>query len=639
MAFLGQEEQLRELQERFRYLYTVLFITLGILTARLVYLQIFNGDKMRQYSEENRIKKVLIASPRGMIFDRNKKIILDNNPSFDLEITPQYLKESKQKDKVIKKVAELLNLPEEKIYKKLKRARHQQSFLPVKIRTNLSRNEVAKIETWKLSLPGVAIKTEIERFYPDGETSSHLLGYVGKINAVELERRKDKRYKLRDIIGKTGIEKKYETILKGKDGQETVEVDALGRKILDQKRARIFEIAPEDPAIPGKNLVLTIDKELQAVAHKAFGETIGSLVAMDPQTGEILAMISKPSFDPTGFSREIPTKTWNKLLNNPHHPLRDKTIQDHYSPGSVFKVITAITALEENIINENTTFNCPGRMRLGRKIYHCHKKHGHGTVDLNKAIAQSCDVFFYKLALRLKSVDLIAKWAQKFGLGTKTGIELPREIPGLIPTEKWKQKRLNKPWVKGETLSVAIGQSYVLTSVLQLANMYSTIANGGKVFKPYVLKRIENENGKKIKEFEPQLLSEVVFSSKTLEIIKKGLWSVVNEEGGTAYRQKLPEQYSFAGKTGTSQVIRLSKDKIYQKCKSMKYKNRHHAVFTGFAPSSDPKIVVAVLGEHACHGSTGAAPIAKTVIEAYLKDKIPNNESIKIVSHYKKDSL
>ena len=633
MAFLGQEEQIREFQDRFKYLYAALFIGLGLLVCRLVYLQVFKGEQMRLFSEENRIKRVKVAAPRGMIFDRNHTLLIDNQPDFDLEIIPQYLKGSGQGKKVVATLSRILKTPEKDIQGILDKAKSQPSFMPVKIKTDLSRDEVAQIEVRKIDMPGVEVKEEIKRTNIYGDIAAHLLGYIGEVNSSELPvvNRKGMRYRLGDSIGRFGLEQRMEEFLRGMDGEDVREVDALGRIKLDRKRNRVLQTNLGKPAVPGKNLILTIDQDLQKVATEAFGDKIGSLVAIDPRNGEILAMLSRPSFDPTSFSRGISTSVWNKLLNNDNHPLRDKTIQDHYSPGSPFKIVTAIAGLEEGVIDEHTKFHCPGVIKIGNRMYHCHSRQGHGEVDVVRAITQSCDVFFYRVAQKLKSVDDIAKWATILGLGQKTGINLKGEVPGLIPTEGWKRKRFNQPWNAGETATVAIGQSFVLTTVVQLANLYAALGNGGIRYRPFVVKRIESEDNEVLKEFHPEVLSTISLNPKTVELVNKGLWGVVNSPFGTAYSQRLPGM-NFVGKTGTSQVIRIAADKIYQKCEAMRFKDRHHGVFIGFAPVENPVIAVAVLGEHACHGASGAAPIARAVIKKYLEKAFPEQYGEKVLA-------
>ena len=633
MAFLGQEEQIREFQDRFRYVYAVVFIAGALLVSRLVYLQILTGDKMRQYSEENRIKRVKITAPRGMIFDRDRKLLIDNRPAFDLEIIPQYLKESKQSTQVIGILAKILNMPEAEIYDILDKAKHQPSFMPVKIKTDLTRDEVATVESWKISMPGIDVREEIKRTNIYGDVASHLLGYIGEVNATELPifNKKGAKYKLGDTIGKFGLEQRMENILRGIDGEELKEVDALGRVKLGKGKGRVLESNSVKQAKPGKNLILTIDQDLQLAAAKAFEDKSGSVVAIDPNNGEILAMMSRPSFDPTEFSRGISPALWNKLLNNENHPLRDKTIQDHYSPGSVFKTVTAIAGLEEDVIDEKSTIRCTGSIRVGNRVYHCWQKHGHGELNVINALTQSCDVFFYRVAQKLKSVDDLAKWAFHLGLGAKTGIDMSREVSGLIPTEEWKQKRFNQPWNPGETVSVAIGQSFVLTTALQLANMYAAIGNGGIVYRPFLVKSIESFDGNIVENFKPELIGRHDLKPKTVEIVKQGLWGVINTPRGTAYHQRIPGA-DFVGKTGTVQIMRLSADKIYQKCENFKYRERHNGVFVGFAPIKNPLIAVAVIGEHVCHGSTGAAPIARAIIKTYLEKKFPELYSEKAVA-------
>jgi penicillin-binding protein 2 len=635
MAFLGQEEQVREFQDRFKYLYAVVFLGLGLLVSRLVYLQILKGDQMRQYSEENRIKRVKVAAPRGMIFDRTHKLLIDNRPDFDLEVIPQYLKESKQEKKVIPMLAKILKAPEKDIQDVLDKARGQPSFLPVKIKTDLSRDEVAQIELRKIDMPGVEVKQEIKRTNIFGDIAAHLLGYIGEVNSTELPilNKAGFRYRLGDSIGRFGLEQRMEEYVRGIDGEEIREVDALGRIKLERKKSRVLQANIGKPAVPGKNLILTIDQDLQQVATEAFGEKIGSVVAIDPRTGQILAMLSRPSFDPTSFSRGIPTVIWNKLLNNENHPLRDKTIQDHYPPGSVFKVVTAIAGLQEGVIDESTSFHCPGKIKIGNRVYHCHSRHG--DVNVVRAITQSCDVFFYRVAQKLKSVDDIAKWATILGLGKKSGINLAGEIPGLIPTEDWKKRRFNQAWNAGETATVAIGQSFVLTTVLQLANLYGALGNGGIRYRPYIVKEIESADGKVLKEFQPEIMSTVKLNPKTVELVKQGLWGVINSPIGTAFGQRLPGM-DFVGKTGTAQVIRLAADKIYQKCESMKFRDRHNAMFAGFAPAKDPVIAVAVVGEHACHGGSGAAPVARAIIKKYLEKYFPDIYGEKVLAAHLK---
>lgn len=634
MSFLGQDEQIREYQFRFRYLYIILFVAFSILLARLWYLQVMNGDRFRQYSEENRIKKVKITAPRGMIFDRNKKLLVDNRPAFDLEVTPQELYADKEWKERIATIAKMVHTPAEELLSILEKAKGQPTFLPVKLKNDLTPEEVAVVEAHKLELPGIQIQMEIKRTNLYGDLAAHLMGYIGEVNPTELPKLNKNvptggfPYKMGDVTGKFGLESRMEAVLRGIDGEEYMEVDALGHRKRTPK-GLATSLKPKE-STPGKNLILTIDQDLQIAAQKAleklYGKKqIGAVIALHPKTGEILAALSQPSFDPTLFSRGVSSKLWNELLNNEYHPLRDKTLQDHYSPGSTFKTITAIAGLEEKIVDENTTVACTGHIQLGNRRYHCWKKGGHGVVNVHKAIRESCDTYFYRLGQKL-GIDTIAKYAVMLGLGKRTGVNLAHEETGLIPTEEWKKRRFGQEWIAGETLSCAIGQSYILTTPLQLANAYAAIGNGGNIWKPYIVKYIENPDGRILKEFQPEMIGHATISKSTLDIVRKGLTAVVHEPGGTTFGHKIPG-VDVAGKTGTTQVIRLSADKIKTKCESMPFNVRDNGLFAAFAPPEDPIIAVAVVAEHACHGASGAAPVALAVIKEYLQKYMPERYS------------
>ncbi len=638
MSFIGNEEQIRYLQERFRLVYGFLFIGVAILASRMVYLQVINGEQMRQYSEENRIKRVKITAPRGMIFDRFGKLLVDNRPAFNVQITPQFLNESGKSKEVLEKLSLLIKMPVPEIMKRIQKPK-QPSFMPVIIKDNLTRDEVAELETWKIDMPGVQVEMAISRSNLANDIGSNLYGYIGKVSQTELPQLNQvssRKYLLDDYVGKSGLEKEFEEFLRGIDGSELVEVDALGRSIESgRSKGRVLSQPQVEPSVPGKNLVLSIDEDLQQAAVRGFGPKNGGLIAIDPRNGEVLAMVSRPSFNPADFSRGIDPELWTRLIADENHPLRDKTIQDHYSPGSTFKTITAIAALEEGVIAKDTTFSCSGSINLGNRKVHCWKKDGHGSVNVVSALTHSCDVFFYRVAQKLKSVDDIAKYAFHLGLGKKTGIEVGREVPGLIPTEAWKQQRFNVPWSPGETLYVAIGQSFVLTTTIQLANAYASLVNGGTLFKPHVLKQIQSEDGKIIKEFAAQILDKTKLRQETIDLVTQGLWGVINIPGGTAFSQHIPGM-EFAGKTGTVQVVTQKAEKIYQKCENLRYNQRHHGVFVGYAPIKNPSIVVAVVAEHACSGSHGAAPIAREVIKTYMQKYYPDLYSDRAIEERRK---
>ncbi|MGE4232711.1 MAG: penicillin-binding protein 2 [Bacteriovoracia bacterium] len=639
MSFLGQDEQIREYQFRFRYLYICLFMAFFILVARLWYLQIINGDKFKRFSEENHIKKVKIPAPRGMIFDRNKTLLVDNQPAFDLEITPQELSASKNSKKILEKLSKMIKMPAAEIERILEDAKGQFSYLPVRIKQDLTNDEVGVIEAHKLDLPGVSIQIDIRRTHIYHDMAAHLMGYIGEINPNELPSLNKKidssgiPYKMGDVIGKFGLESRWEPSLRGIDGEEYIEVDALGHRKKTVKGIT-SSLSPK-PSVPGKNLILTLDQTLQLVAREAFeklykDKKIGAVIALNVKTGEILASMSQPSFNPTAFSRGVSTQLWNSLLQNKYHPLRDKTIQDHYSPGSTFKVVTAIAGLEEKAIDEHTTFNCAGSIRLGNRSYRCWSRSGHGNINVVNALTHSCDVFFYRLGQKL-GIDTIAKYATMMGLGKQTGVNLAHEETGLIPTEAWKLKRYKQEWIAGETLSCAIGQSYILTTPIQLASIYGLIANGGALFRPYIVKQIESPDGSVLKQFQPDKIRDVGIRPETLALIRKGLWGVTNTPGGTAYRQMIPG-IEVGAKTGTTQVVRMSDTKVNQKCESMPFDIRDNGTFVAYAPADDPEIAVAVVAEHSCHGASGAGPIAMAVIKAYLQKYHPEKYSDEILA-------
>jgi len=585
---------------------------------RLWYLQIYKGDLFLDYSIENRLRSIVVPAPRGMIFDREGRIMVDNMPSFDVTITPQYVTKENQ-DYVLSEVSKILNISKEAINDKLNKVKKQAKFLPVVIKEDIDRDELARVEVNKHRILGLDIKIVIRRTYMNGNMGAHLIGYIGEINSRELQTAKSRfghEYRQGDLIGKSGIELILEKEIRGDDGMNFFEVDAIGRR-QEQSGKKLFSSVADVKSSAGNNIYLTIDMDLQNVAENAFKEgAAGSVAAMDLKTGEMLVMTSKPSFDPTLFSRGIDPVNYLKLLNDPLKPLRNKLVQDHYPPGSTFKAVLAVAGLTEGIIDEHTTIKCPGWYRLGRRTYRCWKRHGgHGIVNLHKAIVESCDTYFWWVGQKL-GVDVIAKYAHMLGLGALTGISLPEEKLGLVPSTEWKLKTLKEEWIQGETLSVAIGQGYNLVTPLQLLKAYSIIANDGIIYKPYYVKRIEGPTGKILNVSEPVIEKKLGFDINNLMKVKEGLFGVVNEPKGTA-RWTRVLGIDTGGKTGTSQVIRMEKE--VQKCEEQPYQHRDHAFFVGFAPIDAPEIAVVAMIEHGCHGSTAAAPIVRDVIHAYFK--------------------
>jgi penicillin-binding protein 2 len=619
----GEDDQVRSHKGRSDTIGNIIVICFVLIISRLWYLQVYKGKQFYQYSLENRLRKEVVKAPRGMVFSRNNQMLIHNIPRFDAVIIPQYLE---NKEESIKRISKILNISVKSIKKTLKKNRGQAKYRSIIIKKNISRTEVAIIETESIKLPGVRVQTFISREYTDKEIGGHLLGYISEITQKQLpkyRKRDDFNYKLGDFVGQSGLEEQMDGMLRGNDGFEFMEVDARGRmKKKNLSDDNLFSEIKNKDSKPGYNLRLTIDRDLQITAYKSLGEKVGSVVAVDVKTGEVLTMVSKPGFDPTNFSRGLTTEYWNSLINNDKNPLRDRTIQEHYSPGSTFKTFTAIAALEEKIVTEDQEVFCGPTFRLGRRTYHDWRRGGHGYTNVYKSLKRSVDVYFYKIATQL-DIDILAKYANKFGFGKKTGILLPRETSGLMPTREWKKKRFGEDWQLGETLSCVIGQSYILATPLQISLAYASIANGGTLYKPYLIKEVFSNSGEIIKKFSPEIVQQADISDKTFKAIRKGLYKVVNEERGTAWWYR-GRGIHMAGKTGTSQVKSMTSKELFSKCEEMEYKNRHHALFAAYAPADDPKIAVAVVVEHGCHGSSAAAPVARDVITKYMKKYQPD---------------
>ncbi|MBN2568479.1 MAG: penicillin-binding protein 2 [Deltaproteobacteria bacterium] len=587
---------------------------LALLLGRLWYLQMIRGENLRLRSENNRIRFQEIKPLRGLILDTRGRILVDNQPSFDLSIIPEATKDI---TKVIGILAELSVPRDAENYQKAALTRTSRPFLPIKLERNIGRDKVAIVETNSLSLPGVIIDIVPVRKYIYGSALAHVLGYVGEISNPELEERSHNKYKAGDIIGKYGIEKYLDKYLCGKSGGEQVEVNVNGRKL---------KVLGSVASIPGDNVVLTIDADLQELCQNAFSGLEGIVTVMDPRDGSILAMVSRPSFDPNLFNRGISGANWDKLSSDALSPLQNRAIAGQYPPGSIYKLIVAAAALEEGLITKEKTFFCDGTFRMGNRTFRCWKKGGHGVVDLHRAIVESCDVYFYNLGEML-GVNKLAEYSRKFGLGSKTGVMLPGERGGLVPTKEWKIKSFEEPWQKGETISLSIGQGFLLVTPLQLLNAYSAIANGGNLYRPRIVKEIKTAKGQLIKEYLPEKITDLHLSKEHIEVLRKALWGVVNEDRGTG-RALMRPQRDVSGKTGTAQVIRMPDDDeedVYQG--KVPYKFRDHALFVCFAPYDTPEIAVIVIVEHGGHGGSAAAPVARKIIDWYFQNKVEKPSS------------
>ena len=556
-----------------------------ILLIRLWQLQILHGTEYRKISESNRLRVIGIPAPRGIIYDRNGIPLVRNIPYFCASLIPGEFDAEN-----VRGVANLLGMSAEEVEEKISK-KGESPFSPVRLKEGLSFKEVNYIEARRSDFPGLMVEIEVSRGYIFGKTGAHLIGYLGKMTPAQS---KDPQF--RDVppdafIGQWGVEKLYDKTLRGIAGQRVIEVDALGREI---------RLLQEKPPVKGTDLTLSVDIALQEAADKAFEDRTGALVALQPDTGEILGYVSSPSFDPNKFVKGITRDEWESLSSDKNLPMLNRAIQSQYPPGSTFKIIMAIAGLEEGVINASTTVDCKGGISFGRWHFGCWRKGGHGIISLHRALVESCDVYFYEVGRRL-GIDKIYEYASRFGLGKTTGIPLGAERKGLIPNTKWKMKAKKAQWYLGETFVNSIGQGYVSATPVQMASMMSAVANGGSVYRPSLLK------GSK-----PVLLMSAGVKPETLETVKSALSGVVNEPSGTGWVAKSGVT-TIAGKTGTAQVVGLRKGSA-----SLSEKFRDHAWFVAFAPVEKPQVAMSVLVEHGGHGGSAAAPIAKKAIEAYL---------------------
>ncbi len=581
----------------------LVLLAFAVLMVRLVYLQLVEGTEYSRLSEINSIRLQDIDAPRGLIFDRNGQMLVDNRPSFDLHII---LKDAKPLDKTLEKLGRIIGESPDALKEKIKNNKRRGPYTPQLIQEDIGRDLLAAIEVHKYDLPGVVVHVSPRRHYLFSSFAAHLLGYVGEISAEELHSKPYEELKGGDFIGKSGVERAFEPFLRGKRGGRQVEVNATGQVV------RVLETVD---AQAGHNLVLTIDHALQSEAEKLLEGKSGAAVAIDPNNGEILAMASSPAYDPNWFVIGMRQGQWQSLITNPFRPLENKAVQAEYPPASTYKIVTAIAGLEEGVINAGTTMFCPGYYRFGNRVYRCWKHSGHGEVDVVKALTQSCDVFFYQVGEAL-GVDTLAKYAGQLGLGRLTGIDLPQESKGLMPTKQWKLKRFGEPWQGGETLSIAIGQGFNLVTPLQMAVLVATVGNGGTRYKPRLVHRADPVVQGESFNLEPEVAAQLKISDTTMSLVHKGLWDAVNDRRGTAWHSRLKD-IEFSGKTGTAQVVGRPPEGIEDE-DQINELHKDHAWFVAYAPSVNPSIAIAVIVEHGEHGSSAAAPVASRMIQTYL---------------------
>ena len=607
ILFRSGTETSDAIKKKIRIFAILVVVSFLCLWMRIWYLQILKWQYLTGLSENNRVRMVTLPASRGMIKDRNGETLVSIRPAFNLYLTPE---DARNLDSSLEKLTQRISLYQEKLKKKIAQTK---SFKEVLIKGDIPREEVAFVEENNMSLPGIRIRAEPLRNYVFNSLASHTLGYLGEISKASLERLKDPAYRQGDFVGKNGLENIYESLLRGKKGYKEVEVDVSGRELKTLRK-----LSP----VSGNNLVLTLDVKIQEELEKLMTETAeqnmnGSVVVMKVQTGEIIAITSKPSFDPNKFAAGISPKNWRDLVTDEWHPLQNRSIHGQYPPGSTYKIVTAIAGLGEGVIKPDTSIFCPGHFKLGRGRYRCWKKSGHGFMNLHDALVQSCDVYFYTIGHRL-GIDTIAKYAKRFGLGRSTRMGLSREKKGLVPTTQWKLLNKKEPWQLGETISASIGQGFNLVTPIQQVIMMAAVANRGILLKPYLVKRIEGPEGQLRQEFFPEIIGQIGVDPDHLEQVRMALRDVVNGARGTGKKSRL-KNIIVSGKTGTAQVVRMKSDEELEKGEAIPVKYRDHAWFVAFAPYEKPVLAVAIIVEHGGHGGATAGPIAGKIFKKYFK--------------------
>ncbi len=581
-------EQRHDLVRRVRLLIGLAAAAFVIIAGAFWSVQIVQGAYYRDLAESNRLRKVPIRAPRGLIYDRSGHLLVENVPSYDLLID-----RSRTPDLAgsIAFASRVLDRPEQELEEQLSKASRIPQFKPVRLAEDLTLGEVSRIEVKRLEHPEFEIDVRHLRLYRHGPQTAHVLGYLGEVSQAEIAA-SDGRYEPGDLVGKEGVEKSYDKVLRGTEGERVVVVDSRGR-VLDEYH--------REQARPGRSLTLSLDLDLQQEAERLLEGKVGAVVALDPRSGEIRALYSSPPYNPNQLARGVSTEQWRSILEAPHHPLQDRAIQSAYSPGSVFKVVVAAAGLAEGVIDRNTTFFCGGSTSIYGHRFRCWKQGGHGRVNLEQAFEGSCDIFFYNVGKAL-GIDRIAHYARLFGLGRATGVELGAEKAGLVPDRSWSLDRRKHKWYPGETISVAIGQGPLLVTPLQMAAMMAAVANDGRMVVPHLRAGEASDAGR------------LELPAGVLGQVRKGLDQVVNAPHGTGRAARVPG-LEVAGKTGTAQVVTQA---TWTKNEDLPAEQRDHAWFASFAPADDPQLVIVVFIEHGGHGSSAAAPVAKALYEKYF---------------------
>ena len=595
---MRQREESELLRSRISFIAYVIVTALMTLAIGFWNHQIVQSTYYQQRAEENRVRNIALIAPRGRIYDRYHRILADNRPSYNIILTRE------NSPHTVEQTAAMLSpgigVSTEDLRERVNRRRREPKFRPIVLKEDISVADISFVKAHRYELPEISVEFQPRRRYLDSGMAAHALGYVGEVTETQLTNAEFMDFKSGDQVGQAGLEREYNNVLVGKDGFKRVVVNSFGREMGKLE---------EEQSVAGNDLVTTIDLDLQLAAEQTLGDRTGAVVVLDPRTGEVLAMVSKPAYDPNLFATRISAADYSSLINDPRKPFQNRVIQSHFSPGSVFKVFMASAGLEAGTLNPLQTTYCPGYATFYGHTFACDKHDGHGTLGLHNAIVNSCNVFFYNVGKEL-GIDRISHYATMMGLGRKTGIDLPNEDAGLIPSTEWKQRALKTAWYAGETISVAIGQGYVSVTPMQAAWAMGGLASGGRLKQPHLvnpgeLKKLGFSSNEILEEDYP-------IHESTVDIVTTAMWGVVNEQG-TGFRAKV-EGFDVAGKTGTAQVVGKQ---AHLKGKEFK----DNAWFVGFAPYRNPEIVVAAFVENGGWGAEAAAPIAHAVLETYYKKK------------------
>ena len=593
-------EDLRGMQTRLVALQYAVVLGLSLLAAHFWYLQVLRGRHFRDLAENNLRRAVPIAAPRGLLLDRKGRVLVENRASFNIVVVPEH---GESVDTTVARLAHLLASGEAHIRERI--ARRDAPFRPIIVKSDASFADVAALEAHRLEMPEASVDVVPLRSYPLASAAAHCLGRVGEVSDRQLQSPDFADLAPGDLVGQAGVESQYNRSLMGRDGLRRLIVNSRGVEVAETDR---------QPPVDGPNLTLTLDTDLQKAMDQAFHGRAGSAVALDPETGEILAMTSTPGFDPNIFSTSVEPALWSRLSTDPATPLMNRVIQGQYAPGSLFKVVTATAALEEGVITPQTTFYCPGYLSIYGTVFHCHKAAGHGVLNVQRALQQSCNVFFWEVGVRLE-IERIARYAKMLGLGAPTGVDLPHEASGLMPSPEWKERTQKTKWYAGETVSVAIGQGQVTVTPLQMARVAAFMATG-RLPRPHLVKAI---GGVPVPLVESPVLP---FKAATLAAVREGMRAVVGEQG-TGLRAQIPG-ISICGKTGSAQVVAHSVLARHSGTEAF----LPHGWFLAFAPQERPRIALAVLVEHGGSGGEAAAPVAREILARYFGVAAPGSPTV-----------